>query len=384
MSSDSGTASRTRRLVLVVGIGRSGTSLFAGILSQLGFRVPQPEVKADDTNPRGFNEPRWVVDFHTRLMRARRVTVFDSRPAAWEITTNAVEDEAAFRDLRSWLNVQFVGADSVVVKDPRIAWFLPLWLRCADDLGVEASFATLLRQPPEVVRSAREWYGTWQADASRAAAWLNVTLHTELATRGARRAFVRYDALLEDWSREISQVGRLLDVPWLAEVERARHPAVEAFVEPGLRRASVGWDEVSVPPVLREQVDLVWDLVSAIAEPKNGDSDAVQASLDEARAAYVRLYGEAEAIAQSSVTAVKPKRGRTAPATTRSGANAGKSRLGLPRFGFLTRFRERLVSVGRLNRLLVRMALLVPVRYRERLPVPVVRAGLRLVRGLRR
>ena len=58
------------------------------ILGQLGFHVPQPEVTADDTNPRGFGEPRWVVDFHTRLLRARDVTVNDARPTAWE-TTNA-------------------------------------------------------------------------------------------------------------------------------------------------------------------------------------------------------------------------------------------------------------------------------------------------------
>ena len=38
----------------------------AGILGQLGFHIPQPEVQADDTNPRGFGEPRWVVDFHSR------------------------------------------------------------------------------------------------------------------------------------------------------------------------------------------------------------------------------------------------------------------------------------------------------------------------------
>ena len=30
----------------------------------MGFHLPQPEVKANDTNPRGFGEPRWVVDFH--------------------------------------------------------------------------------------------------------------------------------------------------------------------------------------------------------------------------------------------------------------------------------------------------------------------------------
>ena len=43
-----------RQLLLVVGIGRSGTSLFTGIVGQLGLHVPQPEVRADDTNPRGL------------------------------------------------------------------------------------------------------------------------------------------------------------------------------------------------------------------------------------------------------------------------------------------------------------------------------------------
>ena len=69
--------------MLVVGVGRSGTSLLTGILGQLGLHIPTPEVKADETNPRGFGEPRWVVDFHSRLLRAERVTVNDARPAAF-------------------------------------------------------------------------------------------------------------------------------------------------------------------------------------------------------------------------------------------------------------------------------------------------------------
>jgi hypothetical protein len=384
MSGNSRPDSTPRRLVLVVGPYRSGTSLFTGILGQLGFRVPQPEVKADDTNPRGFSEPRWVVDFHTRLMKARRVTVLDARPAAWEITADAAQDDAAFADLRSWVAVQFVGADSVVVKDPRIGWFLPLWLRCAEDLGVEASFVTMLRQPPQVLSSARQWYGTWQTDASRAAAWVNVTLHTELATRAARRAFVRYDALLENWSKEISRVAALLDLPWLADVERTGNAAVEGFVEPALHRETVGWDEVSVPVALRTQADHVWDLVTTFAQPGNGDREEVRAFLDEARAAYVKLYEEAEAIAQSSVTAVKPKRGQGASGAARSAAAAGKNGHGPLTAVVPAHFRDRARAATKLNRLVVRAALLVPVRYREKLPVPVVRGGLRVVRSLRR
>jgi hypothetical protein len=384
----------SRRLVLVVGIGRSGTSLFTGILRQLGFRVPQPEVRADETNPRGFNEPRWVVDFHTRLMRERRVTVFDSRPAAWESTAQAAEDDEVFEELRSWLAVQFVGADNVVVKDPRIGWFLPLWLRVAEDLGVEPSFATMLRHPAAVVRSAREWYGDWQNDASRAAAWLNVTLHTEAATRAAPRVFVRYDDLLQDWTRELSRVAESLDIPWITGIDAASHPEIDGFVDPALRRSDVSWDDVPVPNVLRKLVDDVWAHASRLAD-QGGDDGASRASLDEARAAYVAFYADAESVAQSSVTAVKPRR-RLAAALSSGGKRGGRQR---PRGRLARRVtglvperqRERLrIMIGRglggraLLTLPVRMALLVPPRYRERVPLPVVRAGLRIVRALRR
>jgi hypothetical protein len=382
------------RLVLVVGIGRSGTSLFTGILGQLGFHVPQPEVKADETNPRGFSEPRWVVDFHTRLMRARHVSRFDARPAAWESTAEAAGDEDVVEELKSWLSVQFVGADSVVVKDPRLDWFLPLWLRCANVLGMRVSFATMLRYPAEMVQSARQSYGTWQSDASRAASWLNVTLQSEYATRGARRAFIRYDALLEDWVREISRAGALLDVPRLVEVEQSRFPQIDDFVDPALRTATVGWDEVAVPALLQEMLEEVWGHVSSLAEP-GGDTEEAYPSLDAARAAYARLYADAEAIAQSSVIALKPRRGRRVTASAGgAGGNAGR------RADSLTSLATRIVARGKrdparfararplgdggLATLPIRLALRVPARYRERVPVPVVRAVVRVARALHR
>ena len=61
-----------RKVVLVAGSGRSGTSLMAGILKHMGMHVPEPEVVADTTNPRGFGEPRWVVDFHETLLKRTR------------------------------------------------------------------------------------------------------------------------------------------------------------------------------------------------------------------------------------------------------------------------------------------------------------------------
>jgi hypothetical protein len=305
-----------RRLVLVVGVGRSGTSLMSGMLGHLGFSIPQPEVKADDTNPRGFGEPRWVVDFHTRLLRSHRVTVNDARPAAWE-TMDAIADEPDVQaELRDWLSAQLRQADALVVKDPRTVWFLPLWMRSASQLGVDPSFVTMLRHPAEVVTSARKSYGDTLTTASRAAAWTNIILQTERATRTARRAFVAYEELLADWPPQIRRLGTLVGSEELSTLERSDHPAVDGFVDPTLHRNRVSWDDVDVPEPLRDLAEGVWADLLELARP---DPDASAAArLDAARTAYAQLYLEAEAIAQSSVMAARRRRKPAPPPTLRA------------------------------------------------------------------
>jgi hypothetical protein len=294
-----------KHLVLVVGVGRSGTSLLSGILGQLGFHIPQPEVQADDTNPRGFGEPRWVVDFHARILAEKRVTLNDSRPAAWQQMAEAAD--GARGELLEWLRGQLEEADDVVVKDPRTVWFLDVWRSCVEELGARTSFVTMLRHPAEIVASARRSYGPGLTEAGRSAAWINVTLQTEQATRDARRVFLHYDDLLADWVPEIRRLGEQLDVPRLASVDRV--PEVDAFVDPTLHRHRTTWGELDVPAPVRDLAEQVWEQVQTQDE----------AGLDASRAAYRTLYGEAEAIAQCSIMAA-----RTARAKPRKAAPAPK------------------------------------------------------------
>src|SRR5919198_4471016 len=131
-------------LVLVAGSGRSGTSLFAGIMQRLGYTVPGPEVPADETNPRGFAESQWVVDFHTRLLKRAGVQLSDARRAVWALTAETGLDDAVAAELRAWLARQFAVSPHLVIKDPRLSWFLPLWRGCAASVGTEAKIVTIL------------------------------------------------------------------------------------------------------------------------------------------------------------------------------------------------------------------------------------------------
>lgn len=296
-----------RKLLLVAGTGRSGTSTFVGVAQRHGFHVPRPEVEADESNPRGFGEPRWVVDLHSRLLRAARVQVADSRPAAWAAAGGAVDGEVRGR-VREWLTGHLEVSDRLVVKDPRMLWFLPLWQGVADDLGVATSYVTMLRPAPETVGSRRTYYNRGLEDPHGIASWLNLMAGTEHATRGRPRSVVRYHDLLDDWSPAIDRVwrrNRLGDGPESAPPAPSEDPG--DFIDPGLRRMRSTWTDLALPERLgglaveaAECLDLL-----AATPPGVDDDPALLARLDATRSGYADYYAECESVAHSSIVAAR-------------------------------------------------------------------------------
>ena len=307
-----------RRLVLVAGTGRSGTSTLVGVLRRHGIRVPEPEVAPDDTNPRGFGEPRWVVELHGRLLRQGKVQVADSRPAAWGMAADLVDADTRVK-VKRWLEEQFGVSDRLVVKDPRILWFLPLWTEVARELGAEPAFVTMLRPPPETVGSRRTYYNRGLEDPHGIASWLNLMTGTEHATRGQRRAFVRYHDLLDDWAPALDQVWRrtgLGDAPPAASEDPGE------FIDPGLRRMRMTWQDLELPERLQALAAEAADCLDALAGGGDDEDPAVLARLDLARASYAAYYGEAESVAHSSVIAARQS-SRPPPPTAPRPAPAG-------------------------------------------------------------
>ena len=286
-----------------------------------GMHVPQPEVRADETNPKGFAESKWVVDLHHELLQRCHVQVSDARPSAWYETGKASASGITRARLTEWLGAAVQGGqvtelgeepaiDELVVKDPRLAWFLGLWKSAALRCDAQPSYVTMLRHVTEVVGSKKRYYAPGQtgsafSEVQRTAAWVNMMLHTERATRDG-------DAGL----RPVRRPADRLDRPGLPARSGARprggqgrqrqlHP--RRCTSSSTRTSSgsqTTWDDVEVPARLRELAEETWRGLSKLAEP-GGDTPDVHALLDEVREAYVAFYDEAEAVAQSSVVAAR-------------------------------------------------------------------------------
>lgn len=297
---------RQRSLLVVAGSGRSGTSLMASLAGRLGLLVPQPEVKANKSNPSGFGEPRWAVDFHDGLLKSVAVTREDARPEALELAHRVAERPKARARLRGWLEEQFSQSDRVVIKDPRLAWFLELYRVVADEISVDLSVVTMLRDPAESVRSRQLAYTSKIEATTRMAGWLNVMLSVEVASRELPRAIVSYEDLLSQWQATLTAAEKVLPLQLLGAATHEQIQAADELVDPSLRRASPDWDELDLPAQLRELAERAYEALNAMrVAPEGGAPSASPELIDATRELYARYYQDSEYVVRSSITAAR-------------------------------------------------------------------------------
>lgn len=291
-----------RTLVIVTGSGRSGTSTVTGSLKMLGSYIPQPEIPANDANPRGYFEPKWTVEYQKRVLADAGVRTLDARPEAYELMQPTCA-KAEFRDeLQEWFATQLLGRQ-IVVKDPRSFWLRNLWVPVAADLGVDTRFLTMLRHPAEVVGS-RDMHYLKNADDDRRLAretgnlggWVNVALTNERVGRDSDRAFVHYTDMIADWRSAMLQAGEQVGLEFDADLRSGDRHAIDDFIDVSLHRSQLTWDDLDVPKQLVEIAETVWNNLDTLSkDPKNA---AAMASNDEMREAYGQMHTYSVALSQ--------------------------------------------------------------------------------------
>jgi len=295
-------------LVIVVGSGRSGTSTVAGTLKYLGLRIPPPEIAPNRTNPRGFFEPRWVVDFHKRLLSRAGVHLSDSRPIAAERAYEVGRRPRLQAELHDWLANALQEAPELVGKDPRNSWFQPMWRDAAESLGTTPRFLTMLRHPAEVAGSKQTYYSRnpsadkMKGDTWRISGWINLLHTVEYGSRPDPRAFVRYDDLLSDWRSAMGAAGETLDLSYVSSLDPDKRHEVDDFIDPGLHRVRVTWADLDVPAPIQEIAESTWQALGVLVDA-GGHDEKAEATLDELRERYRVVHAEAEAIAHHSIQA---------------------------------------------------------------------------------
>jgi O-antigen biosynthesis protein len=202
-SSHPGTVAGQRTCIVVLGMHRSGTSALTRVLSILGAALPRHLMSPGADNETGHWESQILVDFHDEVLSELDSAWHDWTPLDVLRLTVQRREQIKTR-IAEIINDEYGSAALMVVKDPRICRFAPLFLEALTDVGIMPECILIFRNPLEVAQSLASRDGMPPAEASLL--WLRHVLDAEVATRGNRRAILFYGDLLKDWRGELRRV----------------------------------------------------------------------------------------------------------------------------------------------------------------------------------
>jgi hypothetical protein len=230
------TSPPARPVVVVLGSGRSGTSLLMQVLAALGMRVSAEMIQARRDNPEGFFEDAPIVRVQADLLRSLGAWPYHPLPADWlEAPATAKAADALKGILRERLRGQGLWG----FKDPRTAPFLPLWQQLFTELGLAPRYILALRAPGSILRSFMQAYAT-PADVAEQV-WLRRTCDALWHTQADC-----YLAHYEDWfSRPREVVEGLARSTGLGA--GGLEDALAGIVRPDLDRAGGGEEGLRNP-----------------------------------------------------------------------------------------------------------------------------------------
>jgi hypothetical protein len=156
MHDDSRQSEKAKKLAIVLGVHRSGTSLLAAGLRAIGARLGAVDPFAEEDNPKGYFEHKAIRDFNDELMKNIGVS--------WDNWGFYSPDEK-FEDRKfdQWrqraadlLQECFDGPGQWGLKEPRMTTLLPFWNTVFAQLGWQCKRLLILRHPGEVAESQQQ------------------------------------------------------------------------------------------------------------------------------------------------------------------------------------------------------------------------------------
>jgi hypothetical protein len=216
-----------KKIVFILGMHRSGTSLTAEIVHSLGFAVPGTSLDAiDSVNAHGFWESREVVDINERILSAAQLKWYHICPVG-HVFKDLIGEEGFSREISNFIKSESDVRGDLVIKDPRICLVWPLWFSAIDESEFDVKVVFVNRHPSSIASSIRVRDGF--SSFSSHLLWLYYLFSVFGQNNFPRILFLNYEDILIDKSlgREISD---FLEVPAVNKV------AWDKMVDPALQR----------------------------------------------------------------------------------------------------------------------------------------------------
>jgi hypothetical protein len=255
--------SGTQRLIVVLGMHRSGTSAVARGLQvlrvDLGNHLLPPDRNINDT---GYWEDVDLNQLNIEMLHALGTDWHHLAPLAGDFVERLRKHGFMLRAVEL-IRKKLESSPVFGFKDPRTALLLPFWREVFAHTELVLSYVLAVRNPISVIRSLAK---RDQFDLEKSALlWLTHTISMMEGTAGAKsRVLVDYDCLMRAPEHEMQRIAGALN---LSLDSAALQLYVTEFLDKGLRHTVYDASDLALNPVTKS---LVHDLYAVLLDASRG------------------------------------------------------------------------------------------------------------------
>ncbi|PIE58167.1 MAG: hypothetical protein CSA33_04450 [Desulfobulbus propionicus] len=193
-----------RKLLVVLGMHRSGTSALTRGLLVLGVQLGDTLLAAEPMNPKGFWEDRHITEFNEEIL------AFLS--SSWHTVTPIEQSDVALLKKHGFflraielLRGKIDKVDVFAFKDPRVAKLFQFWKEVFEYCQLDVHYVIAIRNPLSVVRSLVKRDGFEEEKCYLL--WIDHVLKSLCNTSYEKRVIVEFDQLISSPEREIKRIA---------------------------------------------------------------------------------------------------------------------------------------------------------------------------------
>jgi hypothetical protein len=255
------TTSHTKKITLVLGSGRSGTSVVTKALQTLGCSLGDNLSPAGPMNPKGFFEDHQIVyEINEKILASLGHAWHDIIP--FDLSTPFPELSAKAESI---LAEKFKQASWCGFKDPRVSRLLPFWQPLLKKMAFEESYIIALRNPLSSVASFEKYEHI--SPNKGFLLWLTAVISAIEGTLGKNTFIVSYEEMLAHPKEQLERIHSRLNV--LNPIETASIKEYQYhFLDPSLSRNQYSYEEFKNHSAAPAICIKLYDLLSLVALDK--------------------------------------------------------------------------------------------------------------------
>jgi len=260
-----------KKLIVVLGVHRSGTSTVARSLVTMGVELGDnlmPGVERD--NQKGFWEDLDLYALNEEILDAIGLTWF-SASVIKSSDLDILRKKGFYEKAEELLKKKTDKAKVFGIKDPRISKLLLFWKEIFERVGLEVGYVLAIRNPMSVARSLYERDGITLSMGYYL--FLTHIIPSVRLTENCTRTIIDYDYLLDRPEKELLRVSESIG---LSLCKQKSSEFISNFVDFDLRHTRFGSDDLNLDRGCLQLIKDIYQSLLAITYGHHADSNSLR------------------------------------------------------------------------------------------------------------